>query len=139
MFSMSVIAVMVVTVVVIGIILLVLLVRFQPKTQLQTPWYAERWRAIEEQFADGQSGQSLAVVNADKLLDKAMKDKRFHGETMGDRLKRHPDAFADVNAIWRAHKVRNRIAHEHGQVYEAECRNALATFRQGLKDLGALR
>lgn len=137
--NMVLIAGMVVVVVIVGIVLLVLLSRLQPKARLNQDWYAEKWRAIEEQFQDGRSGQILAVVNADKLLDHAMQDKHYSGKTMGDRLKGHPGAFADVNAIWRAHKLRNRIAHEQSQVYEAECRSALAALRQGLKDLGAIR
>ena len=139
MSNMPLLAGMVAAVIVVGIVLLVILSRAQPKARLNQEWYAERWRAIEQQLEDGRSGQILAVVNADKLLDHAMQGKHFRGKTMGERLKNHPTAFADINAIWRAHKLRNRIAHEQSQAYEAECRSAVATLRQGLKDLGALR
>jgi hypothetical protein len=125
-------------VVVVGLGLLVVITKMQPKRRLDTKWFETRWRNVEAQFDDGQAGQSLAVVNADKLLDTAMQRKGFKGKTMGERLKNHPNAFADINAVWRAHKLRNQIAHEHVQVYEVECRNALQTFRQALKDVGAV-
>lgn len=136
--NMTLTVVMFVIVIVVGLILLFVFAKFQPRRPLKREWYQAKWQTVEAQFADGPSGQALAVVNADKLLDRAMQDKGYAGQTMGERLKKHPNSFADINAIWRAHKLRNRIAHDHSQVYEAECRSALTTFRQGLKDLGAL-
>ncbi len=126
-------------VIIVGFALLIVIAKLQPKRHLDTTWFAARWQAIEAQFNDGQAGQSLAVVNADKLLDTAMQSKSFSGSTMGERLKKYPNAFADINAVWRAHKLRNRIAHDHSAVYEAECRSALRTFYQALKDLGAIQ
>ncbi|HEX4662512.1 MAG TPA: hypothetical protein VH144_02765 [Candidatus Saccharimonadales bacterium] len=137
MIDMPIAAGLVIAIVVLGLGLLFLLSR-RPQTGLNHQWYDEQWRGIEGTFRDGKSGQVLAVISADKLLDKAMQQKGFGGQTMGERLKKHPTAFADVNAIWRAHKLRNRIAHDQIQVYEAECRTALNTLRQGLRDLGAL-
>lgn len=137
MIDMPILAGLVLVVVIVGLGLLFLLSR-RPAAKLNHQWYAEQWQAIEGQFSDGSSGQALAVINADKLVDRAMQQKNFGGQTMGERLKKHPQAFADINAIWRAHKLRNRIAHEPGKVYEAECRTALNDLRQGLKDLGAL-
>lgn len=122
----------------VGLVLLVVLGRTKSAPRLNTAWYQERWSALETQFEDGQAGQTLAVISADKLLDKAMQERGFKGKTMGERLKNNPTAFGDINAIWRAHKLRNRIAHDHVNVYEAECRQALKDLRQGLRNLGAL-
>ena len=61
------------------------------------------------------------------------------GKTMGDRLKRVGSRLTDENAVWRAHKLRNVIAHEND--YELSYRqaaNALAIYKQALKDLGAI-
>lgn len=124
---------------IVAVILLAVISRGAGRKSLDTAWYAEQWRSIEAQFSDGHAGQSLAVVNADKLLDKAMQDKKFKGKTMGERLKAHPTAFTDINRIWQAHKLRNRIAHEHVQIHESECKSAIYSLRQGLRDLGAIR
>lgn len=122
-----------------AVVLYALVNRNTGKKTLDTEWYAAQWRNIEAQFNDGHAGQSLAVMNADKLLDRAMQDKHFKGTSMGERLKGHAPAFTDINAIWKAHKLRNRIAHDHVQVFESECKSAIYSLRQGLKDLGALR
>lgn len=107
--------------------------------RLNRAWFAEQWTAVEAQFQDGKAGQQLAVVNADKLLDKAMRDLRYKGQTMGERLKNHPKSFSNINAIWSAHKLRNRIAHESNlTVSTEEIKRALHDLKNGLRDLGAL-
>ena len=81
----------------------------------------------------------LTVINGDKLLDKAMIEIGIPGKTMGDRLKRGGDRFTNLNAVWRAHKLRNAIAHETGlEVSYKQAANALAVYKQALKDLGAI-
>ena len=82
---------------------------------------------------------NAAVVEADKLLDKALHEMGTPGKTMGDRLKRTGDKFSQLNSVWYAHKLRNQIAHEPGfKVDYNQARHALATYRQALKDLGAI-
>ena len=79
------------------------------------------------------------VVEADKLLDRAMLELKVQGKTMGDRLKAGKDRFSQLNAVWYAHKLRNKIAHEHRfQLEYNQARHALTTYRQALKDLGAI-
>lgn len=111
----------------------------QKRRGLDTEWYHEQWAGLEAQSKDGNAGAMLAVVNADKLLDKAMRDRGFKGETMGERLKKHATSFSDINAIWSAHKLRNRIAHDTGvKLTQTEIERALSQFKAGLKNLGAL-
>ena len=102
--------------------------------------YQVRFLAIENKLnKDNSASYVLAVINGDKLLDKALVEMGVPGKTMGDRLKRIGGKFTDVNAVWRAHKLRNVIAHE--QDYELTYRqaaNALAIYKQALKDLGAI-
>ena len=102
--------------------------------------YQVRFLAIENKLnKDNSASYVLAVINGDKLLDKALVEMGVPGKTMGDRLKRIGGKFTDVNAVWRAHKLRNVIAHE--QDYELTYRqaaNALTIYKQALKDLGAI-
>ena len=83
---------------------------------------------------------NMAVVEADKLLDKAMHEMGIPGKTMGDRLKRcGKEKFSKLDSVWRAHKLRNQIAHEpRFSVEYQQARRVLATYRQALKDLGAI-
>lgn len=81
----------------------------------------------------------LSLVEADKLLDKALSEMGVPGKTMGDRLKKSADKFTAINSVWYAHKLRNQIAHEHGfHVEYKQSLHALATYKQALKDLGAI-
>ena len=82
---------------------------------------------------------NAVVIEADKLLDKALCEMGVAGKTMGDRLKNSKDKFTQLNAVWYAHKLRNQIAHEPGFRLEyKQAQHALNTFRAALKDLGAV-
>ena len=79
------------------------------------------------------------IIEADKLLDKALIEMGVPGKTMGDRLKRSGDKFEDINAVWRVHKLRNAIAHETDlEVGYKQAFNSLAVYKKALKDLGAI-
>lgn len=83
---------------------------------------------------------NAAVVNGDKLLDRALCEMGVPGKNMGERMKKiGKDKFSQLNAVWYAHKLRNQIAHEHGfSVDYNQAKHALGTYRQALKDLGAI-
>ncbi len=102
--------------------------------------YQTRWLKIENGLVKGQrQTYNLAVLNADKLLDRALIELGLPGKTMGERMKRVNDRFSKVNAVWYAHKLRNQIAHEPDfELDYDEASRALAAFRQALKDLGAI-
>ena len=102
--------------------------------------YQTKFLAIENRLSkDSPATWPVTIIEADKLLDKAMMEMGIPGKTMGDRLKRSGDKFSNLNAVWRAHKLRNAIAHESGfEVSHKQAFNALAVYRQALKDLGAI-
>lgn len=82
---------------------------------------------------------ALSIINADKLLDRAMHEAGVPGKTMGDRLKRAGGKFTNINAVWRAHKLRNAIAHESDlEITYRQAASALLIYKQALKDLGAI-
>jgi mannitol-specific phosphotransferase system IIBC component len=102
--------------------------------------YRTRWLTIEQQLKkDEVNSYSMVVINADKLVDQALMDRGYGGQTMGERMKKAQTKWSNVNAIWTAHKLRNQIAHEPDvRVSYDDTRRALASFRQALKDLGAI-
>lgn len=95
---------------------------------------------IEHQLKkDEPSSYHLSVLNADKLVDQALRGRGIKGKTMGERMKNSASLFSDRNGIWLAHKLRNKIAHESdAHVTYEEARHALSNFRKALKDLGAI-
>ena len=103
--------------------------------------YQSDFLAIENSLErDNPQSYNMAVVEADKLLDKAMHEMGIPGKTMGDRLKKcGKEKFSKLDSVWHAHKLRNQIAHEpRFSVDYQQARRALATYRQALKDLGAI-
>lgn len=102
--------------------------------------YRTSWLQIESQLVKNEeSSHHLAVLNADKLLDQALKQRGFKGNTMGERMKSAKDSWSSANNVWAAHKMRNRIAHEPDvTVGYDNARRALAAFKQALKDVGAI-
>ena len=55
-----------------------------------------------------------ALIKIDALLDSVLQQKRIPGESLGERLKNARQHFdhSTYNAVWEAHKLRNKIVHE---------------------------
>lgn len=127
-------------VLIVGVLLFAVITFSKRGGGLDVEKYRMRWLAVEQSLVrDNESSYHLAVLNADKLVDHALRDKGFRGQTMGERLKSAKDKLTHRNDIWEAHKLRNKIAHEPDvRVSYDQSRRALAGFKQALKDLGAI-
>lgn len=128
-------------VVIVGALLFaVISINKKGRKYLDVDHYRVKWLSIEQQLKkDDEPSYQMAVLNADKLLDHALKEKGVKGETMGDRLKSAKDLFTNRNNVWSAHKLRNRIAHEpDARVTYDAARYALSNFKCALKDVGAI-
>ena len=102
--------------------------------------YQTRFLKIENSLSrENKLSYNAAVIEADKLLDRALMELGIPGKTMGERLKASSGRFSQLNSVWYAHKQRNQIAHEQDFNLEYnQAKHALASFRQALKDLGAI-
>ncbi|MDB5179513.1 MAG: hypothetical protein JWN12_145 [Candidatus Saccharibacteria bacterium] len=109
-------------------------------TTLDVEKYRTRWMTIEQQLKRDESmTYHMTVLNADTLLDQALKDKGIAGETMGERMKQMQPKWSNANNVWTAHKLRNQIAHEPDVTLSYDsARRALLSFKQALKDIGAI-
>lgn len=128
------------SVIVIGILLFSLIVwtRKAPKG-IDIATYRAQWLAIESSLDDSENSRHMVVMKADKLLDAALKDHGVKGSTMGERMKAARSLFRNNNAVWAAHKLRNRVAHENNiSVNPKTVQHALKAYKMALKDLGAL-
>lgn len=123
-----------------GIIILVVVSRFGRKfaRPLNRKYFDERWSELLDRVKTA-DGMILAVIDADKLLDEALKKRGYKGKTMGERLVAAQRDFSSNDGVWYAHKLRNRLVHEPNvRLRRGEAKNALSGIKQGLKDLGAL-
>lgn len=112
----------------------------QPK--LSREGMRDRWSTIESMAAGSGPGLRQAVQEADKLLDLALRQAGARGDTMGERLKSAKSKFSNYSfydGAWRAHKLRNALAHEVGfDLVPAQARDALGDFKHAINDLGAM-
>jgi hypothetical protein len=80
--------------------------------------------------SDNPNDWKLAIIEADIILDKALKNAGFVGASLGDRLKSiSPGQLNSIDDAWQAHKVRNQIAHD-GADFVLTRRMAEDTIRQ---------
>jgi len=122
---------------VVGVLYLV----FARKTpKLNVARFQTQWLAIENNFSKkNPASWQVAIFDADKLVDKALRESRYKGNTMGERMKSAGRVWTNANHIWGAHKIRNRLAHDtNAKLSHDIARRALAAYKQALKDLGAI-
>jgi hypothetical protein len=76
-----------------------------------------------------------AIMDADKLLDHVLSKLGMKGN-LGSKLKRVPHLFSDIDSVWKAHKVRNNIAHQiHYKVNEKTYKKTMLAFKRAFQDL----
>ena len=127
-------------VLVVGVILFAMITVGKRGGALDVEKYRVRWLDIEQSVVkDHEPSYHMAILNADKLVDQALRDRGYRGQTMGDRLKATRGQLSHREELWSAHKLRNRIAHEPDvRVNYNQARRALNAFKHTLKDLGAI-
>ena len=124
-----------------GVIVLALIARFgpRPKRRLDHDYFQKYWLELLERVKSSDDGMALAIIDADKLVDEALRKLRFSGKTMGERLVAAQRSLSNNDSVWYAHKLRNRLVHEpNARLKKREAQDALTGFRQALRDLGAL-
>ena len=126
-----------------GVVLLLLVVgislkRRRPK-KLNVAKYQEKWKDVQK-LCKSKETWPLAVINGDKLLDDALKQRKYKGKTMGERLVSAQRDLSDNDSVWYAHKLRNRLVHEEvAPLKQPEVMRVRTGIREALKDLGALK
>lgn len=106
------------------------------KKRMQTSW-----DDIERHFFAGDDNDlKIAIIEADNLLEEAMHDAGIAGTSLAERLQRvSAEKLPNVEDVWQAHKIRNRIAHEAGFILKRDlAERALTIYEKALEHLGAL-
>lgn len=113
-------------------------------TLMDTEFAKEAWKKIEEQVLLGKpSNLKSAVLDADKLVDFALKKMYPSLTTMGERLKEAKPKFINnydiYDGLWFAHKVRNEIVHNISfELPSVEVLSILEKFKKALDHLRVL-
>ena len=130
------VGIIVVLIVLAGLAVLTSRIKVRPKA-LDVSYFQTKWAEAQNYCKDAATWP-LAVINADKLLDEALKRRRFKGKTMGERMVSAQRQLSDNDGAWFAHKLRNRLVHETDvKLKEADVKKALLGIRAAIRDLGA--
>jgi hypothetical protein len=103
--------------------------------------YDEEWRRILN-FVRSQSESEwkLAVIEGDKIVDDALIEAGFLGETMGERLMQiEPSQLPFLQDLWDAHKFRNFLVHDiTATIDQDRALQHVTTFEKTLRALEML-
>jgi hypothetical protein len=123
--------------VVVAVGAIIFFVRRRPRN-LKIESYTKQWRELQK-LCRNKTTWKQAVIEADDLLDKALKKSGVRGKSMGERLVKIQRNLTNNDGVWYGHKLRRQLDSEPDKALrEAEVKKALLGIRQALKDLGAL-
>ncbi|MBU0766169.1 hypothetical protein KKF55_00040 [Patescibacteria group bacterium] len=72
------------------------------------------------------------LMEADSIFDRSLKELGYEG-SLGEKLKAAGHRIPNLNAVWSAHKLRNRLAHESGSyVNDSDVKDALRAFKKAI-------
>ncbi len=102
----------------------------------------QRWLDVQEHIAsDYPNSWRLAIIEADIILEEALEKAGFAGTTIGDKLKSaSPASFSNLDQAWRAHKVRNEVAHSGSDfvLTKKMATETITQYKMALTELGAI-
>jgi hypothetical protein len=108
------------------------------KKKLNKTQFSKRWGDLQT-FCSARKTWPQAVHEADSLLDKALKQRRYKGKTTGERLVSAQHEINFNEAVWFSHKFSQKINDvDVRKLKKKDVAMALAGFREALRDLGAL-
>lgn len=117
------------------------LLPFRRRRSMNVRHFTERWQELQRLCASRKTWPQ-AITQADDLLDEALKRAGYKGKNTGERLVSAQHDLTANDMIWLGHKLRNRINQDDVDVRKLKKKDmvdALAGFRQALRDLGALQ
>lgn len=125
-----------------GAVLILLLaagiIQLKRPKKLKTDRFIASWRELQTLLRDPKEWPR-AVIEADKLLDFALKRRKLKGKTMGARMVSAQRLFTDNDDTWFAHNLAKKLVTQQDiKLKEADVKDALVGFRQALRDIGAL-
>jgi hypothetical protein len=115
--------------------------RFIPRRRLNESNYQTEWDELQKDCANRKTWP-LAVSKADKLVDKALKQKGYKGHSTGEKLVAAQHDLSFNEEIWFSHKYAKKLSEgelDVRKLKKKEMLMALAGFREALRDLGALK
>lgn len=126
--------------VVVLLILVVLLVGywfFFLRRPAVPPWkkdVAQKLKVVRTKSLD----KPLLLIEYDKLLEYALQKRFNRKESLGQMLKNYRSKFTrnELNDIWHAHKLRNKLVHDvEVQLHPNELNHGIIILKQAINNL----
>ncbi len=98
----------------------------------------EVWQRLADQAqSEDENRVKMAIIEADQILDSLLVKKGIKGDDMGERLRQlDKNQLANLEAVWQAHKARNRIAHEADfRINNQQAKAIIEIFQKAVQDL----
>lgn len=110
-----------------------------PKKNIRkTTKFIADWRELQAYCKDKDTWH-LALLEADKLLDRALKKRRFKGKSMGERMVSAQNFLTENDSVWYSHNLVKKLKNNpEFKLRERDVKRGLVGFRQALRDIGAL-
>ncbi|MBX6334029.1 hypothetical protein IRY61_01650 [Candidatus Saccharibacteria bacterium] len=113
--------------------------RWKVPPKLNQEYFTNEWKELQKLLRN-KDRWDVALMQADNLVDIALKKNRYRGASMGERLVKAQKRFTDHERVWFAHKLRREVeSNPDFKLTEKDLKEALIALRQALKDLGALK
>lgn len=110
----------------------------RPRKLKQKKFHGE-WQDLQKLLAD-RSAWADAILQADALLGKALKRRKYKGKSFGERLVSAQRDLSDNDSVWFGHKLAKKIQEDKDtKLRKNDVKDALIGIGKALKDLGALK
>jgi len=114
----------------IAIIIAKIKIKFQKKiSEKDKNFIKTKWQKITNTNNNNQ-----AILDADKLLQISLQKIGIKG-SVGEQLKNKNNKISNINEIWEAHKIRNKIAHEFFEPNEKETQLTLKKYKKTIEEI----
>ena len=121
------------------IVAITLTMKRRRKRALNPEYFMDRWLGLQK-FCATRKTWPDAIMEADALLDEALKRSGYKGKSTGERLVSAQRSLTNNESVWFGHKLCKRIPEEDvRRLRKQDILEALHGFRQALRDLGALK
>lgn len=107
-----------------------------PKKQINKFWV----KILKRVEKDSEAEWKLALIEADKIFDDLLKRMGYKGKDQAERMQQvTPLQFSNINELWQAHKIRNRLVHEPDfHINQDEAIFFLKAYEKAFRDLALL-
>lgn len=101
-----------------------------------------RWEDIQSHIStDSPNDWKLAIIEADVMLEEMLESAGYAGNSIGDKLKgASPSNFQTLDAAWKAHRIRNQIAHGGADfvLTKKVAQETITQYRQVFQEFGVI-